>query len=408
MEPETAVSLSEEEILDLCLSLRRRDIILTEEQQRASELYARAHARRFAIVMNQLAPFVRRGARIFSVGSMPNQLELLFARFLQAEVIGSTYSPLDKRDKFTAVYEQSGGWRYEMDVYLRDLTRDPLPIEPRSCDAVLCFEVVEHFLQSPLPVFTEIHRVLKPAGHLLLSTPNLQHWHRALYLLHGMTYPDVDFVEPLESRHTHIFSFRELEGLLHTAGLEVVAHFFADPWDNAKHRAQFDKQAPFNKAVLGLLDDGEEFRHECTFLAARPTEGLPHLTTGWHAVESRGSDWWCWTPGHGELHITAQNDCAAYLRGQLYSIGRPNTVEVLVNGECTATIDVTWDLFGEFSRVVLPLRAGGNVVGFASRNPAVTLPDDGRPLAVAVKNLSVQVGDDAERSLMPRTGSVVM
>ncbi|HUI08010.1 MAG TPA: class I SAM-dependent methyltransferase [Verrucomicrobiae bacterium] len=401
-EPATPASLSEEEILDLCLSLRRHDLALTEEQQRASEFYARTHARRFALVMNRLAPLLPQGARIFSVGSMPNQLELLFARFLQADVVGSTYSPRDKRNKFTAVYEQSGGWRHAMDVYLRDLTRDALPAESRSCDAVLCFEVVEHFQQSPLSLFREINRVLKPDGHLLLSTPNMQHWHRVLYLLNGMTYPDVDFAEPIESRHRHIFSFHELQELLRIAGLEVVTHFFADPWDNAKHHAQFDDEAPLHKAVLGPLAERDEFRYECTFVAARPAEGLPRLTNGWHGVERSGSDWWCWTPGRGEIRIPSPRRCESRLQGQLYSIQHPNNAEIAVNGNRVATIDVTWDSFGEIPPVALPLEAGENVVEIASRNPALTPPNDDRLLAVAVKNLTLRLGDHEWPVLPPR------
>ncbi len=73
---------------------------------------------------------------------MPNHLEPLLARLLEARIVGSTYSPQDTRDKFTAVYEHEDGWHYEMDVYLRDLTRDLLPMATHSCDAVLGFEAL--------------------------------------------------------------------------------------------------------------------------------------------------------------------------------------------------------------------------------------------------------------------------
>ena len=385
---------SESHILDLCRSIRRHDLELTGEQQRASDFYAVTHARRFALVLQHFAPLLAPGAQIFSVGSMPNQLELLFARFLRANLTGSTYSPPDTRDKFRAVYEMRDGWRYEMDVYLRDLTRDPLPAAPQSCDAVLCFEVVEHFLNSPLPLFREIQRALKPDGHLLLSTPNMQHWHRLVYLLNGQTYPDVDFDEPIESRHTHIFSFRELETLLQAAGLEVVTHFFEDPWDNARHRAPFDQRAPVTNAARELVKGREEFLHECIFLAARPAQGVPLLTKGWHAVERSGSNWWCWTPGRGEIRFLARKDTPAILRGELYSIQRPNSVTVTVNGKPVTTLNVTWDQFGPLPPVTLLLRAGDNVIELVSSNGPVTLKTDGRPLAIAVKNLSISAHGD--------------
>lgn len=166
---------NEAELLSFLLSIKRLDITLTEEQASAFEKYARSYVRRFALVLDWLAPIIQPGARIFSVGSMPNQLELLLVHYLDVTVIGSTYSPLDTRDRFTAVYQLSDGKQYEIEVYLRDFTHDPLPLESQSCDAVLCFEVLEHFLDSPLALFNEIHRVLRPGGQLVLSTPNLQH-----------------------------------------------------------------------------------------------------------------------------------------------------------------------------------------------------------------------------------------
>ncbi len=46
-----------------------------------------------------------------------------------------------------------------------------LPFPDDCFDVVLSTEVIEH-TASPLDVLTELHRVIKPGGHLLLSTPN--------------------------------------------------------------------------------------------------------------------------------------------------------------------------------------------------------------------------------------------
>lgn len=259
----------EAEVVNFILSLRRLDLTLTEAEERVFEDYARYHARRFALVLNAFGPLIPESAQIFSVGSTPNQLELLLAHEFDARVVGSAYNPLDTRDKFTAVYESSSSWHYEMEMYLRDCSRDPIPAERESCDVVLCFEVVEHFLNSPASLFREVRRVLRPSGHLLLSTPNLQHWHRLLYWMNGVTYPDTDFHEPLESRHTHIFSSRELKELLNTAGLEIVNRFFDDPWQIAKPGML---HASLDQMALDLLADREEFQHECIFIAAHPAQ----------------------------------------------------------------------------------------------------------------------------------------
>ena len=45
-----------------------------------------------------------------------------------------------------------------------------LPFQAGVFDCVLCYEVIEH-VPTPERVFIEAHRVLKPRGHLVLTTP---------------------------------------------------------------------------------------------------------------------------------------------------------------------------------------------------------------------------------------------
>jgi hypothetical protein len=75
------------------------------------------------------------------------------------------------------------------------------------------------------------------------------------------------------------------------------------------------------------------------------------------------------------------------MHGDIFSIRTPNTVDVLVNGENVATWDISWNSFKAFELVALHLKAGENYIAFVSHNPAIHIPTDTRPLALAVSNL---------------------
>ncbi|WP_328550495.1 class I SAM-dependent methyltransferase [Streptomyces sp. NBC_00366] len=83
-----------------------------------------------------------------------------------------------------------------------------LPFRTACADAVLFSEVIEH-LVDPDAALDEIRRVLRPGGHLLLSTPNLAAWYNRALLLAG--------VQP-------VFSEVSLRAIHGRPGREVVGH----------------------------------------------------------------------------------------------------------------------------------------------------------------------------------------
>ncbi|MCD7439661.1 class I SAM-dependent methyltransferase [Streptomyces lincolnensis] len=89
-----------------------------------------------------------------------------------------------------------------------ELTGPGLPFGTGCADAVLFSEVIEH-LVDPDAALDELRRVLRPGGHLMLSTPNLAAWYNRGLLLAG--------VQP-------VFSEVSLRGIHGRPGREVVGH----------------------------------------------------------------------------------------------------------------------------------------------------------------------------------------
>jgi SAM-dependent methyltransferase len=61
-----------------------------------------------------------------------------------------------------------------LDVTKCDVETEAVPFPAASFDAVLFNELFEHLRVNPIFTLGEVHRVLKPGGKLLLSTPNLR------------------------------------------------------------------------------------------------------------------------------------------------------------------------------------------------------------------------------------------
>lgn len=104
-----------------------------------------------------------------------------------------------------------------------------LPFPEATFDAVILSEVIEH-LVDPDHTVDEVHRVLRPGGTFLVTTPNLAAWFNRLLLAAG--------VQPVFSEvstrkvygrpgtevvgHLRLFTRRALVELLHDAGFVDV------------------------------------------------------------------------------------------------------------------------------------------------------------------------------------------
>jgi SAM-dependent methyltransferase len=88
--------------------------------------------------------------------------------------------------------------------------------------------LIEHLQEDPMHLMAEIHRILKPGGHLVLTTPNaisnraisaiLQGYHPGFF--HAYIRPRAAG-EEVEARHNREYSPREVERLLENSGFEV-------------------------------------------------------------------------------------------------------------------------------------------------------------------------------------------
>ena len=116
-----------------------------------------------------------RGERLLDIGCGDGTFTVLLKEALKAEeAVGIEIAP----EAITAI-EQKGIKAYQLDI-----DEQPLPFDDAYFDVVYCGEVIEH-LFNPDHLLEELHRVLKPEGTCVITTPNLAGWPSRLALLLG-------------------------------------------------------------------------------------------------------------------------------------------------------------------------------------------------------------------------------
>ncbi|MBI5287840.1 MAG: class I SAM-dependent methyltransferase, partial [Chloroflexi bacterium] len=104
-----------------------------------------------------------------------------------------------------------------------DVEHDRFPYDDNTFDLVLFCEVIEHLFENPVHTLSEIHRVLKPGGAMVLTTPNVSRFDNLVTLGRGRNiYDPYHLGSPFAgSRHLREYTFAELRDLVNGCGFEI-------------------------------------------------------------------------------------------------------------------------------------------------------------------------------------------
>jgi glycosyltransferase involved in cell wall biosynthesis/SAM-dependent methyltransferase len=166
------------------------------------------------------------GDRILEMGAYLHITPALKTKLGYGEVRGCYYGPAGTVDHRCVTSET--GEKFACDIDLFDAERDPFPYADGYFSTILCCELIEHLPNDPMHMMTEINRVLKPGGHLVLTTPNITSLRAVAGILQGfhpMLFPA--YIRPRESgeveaRHAREYTPNEIKRLLADSGFEVT------------------------------------------------------------------------------------------------------------------------------------------------------------------------------------------
>ncbi len=101
-----------------------------------------------------------------------------------------------------------------------NINTEPLPYDEGYFDAVVSLDVIEHVF-DPVRFLQEVHRILRPGGALVISTPNIRKLQRIFSLIRGH-FPRTSY-DPVgyDGGHLHYFTSRDMKALLEQQGFAV-------------------------------------------------------------------------------------------------------------------------------------------------------------------------------------------
>ena len=107
-------------------------------------------------------------------------------------------------------------------AYSVDLEKTPLPAPDDYFDYILCCEVIEHMEIDPMYMLSEVNRVMKPGGTLIITTPNAVSSHSLTKMVAGIEpYFYMQYNKNGDyHRHNYEYSVHTLAKTLKSAGFD--------------------------------------------------------------------------------------------------------------------------------------------------------------------------------------------
>jgi glycosyltransferase involved in cell wall biosynthesis/SAM-dependent methyltransferase len=252
---------------------------LSWAQDEGGKEYTATHITRLAKTLSLVPPGDSEKA-VLEMGAYMQMTPALRFKLGYGYVRGCYYGPAGKTDHHKITSET--GEAFECDVDLFDAEKDAFPYEDASFDTVLCCELLEHLTADPMHMMSEIHRVLKPGGALVLSTPNvasLRALHAILNGYHPGFFPAYILPrkegEEAEARHNREYTPKEVGQLFWEAGLDIT-HLETGEFLDAPH--------PEQHLVAHMLDQYKfppELRGDGIYAVGRKSSAVRNRYPNW-------------------------------------------------------------------------------------------------------------------------------
>jgi len=255
------------------------EYILSWSPDSAAKSYIETHLSRLEKTL-AITPAGGPGDRILEMGAYLQITPALQARLGYGEVRACYYGPAGKVEHRNRT--SSEGEQFDCYVELFDAEKDRFTYDDEYFSTVLCCELLEHLTEDPMHMMSEINRILKPGGHLVLTTPNIGSLRAIGAILEGYhpgffpayIRPPEDGAEP-DARHNREYTPKEIVLLLLDSGFEVTL------LETGPFRDEPKPELAWVRHLLERYELAQELRGDGIYAVGRKTGAVRERYPAW-------------------------------------------------------------------------------------------------------------------------------
>lgn len=236
--------------------------------------YLKLHELRFFTTAKLLKPILKVESKLVDLGTYGSLVPVFKDVFKMTDI--TCTAPLQEgmfTEESTFLQNAANGENYPYICTKFDL-ESTFPYSDEAFDVVSFTEVLEHLTVDPMFTMSEINRITRQGGHVILSTPNCASAFSLYKLLRGQnpfTFP-VFIKNRSTDRHNREYTAVEVRELIRDAGFEIIEFHVKNVYQTSFKRQIVISALEFVLTLLSLLTFGfvlGKYRGDTIFVLAK-------------------------------------------------------------------------------------------------------------------------------------------
>ncbi len=233
-----------------------------ERWREENERYLTDHMRRFYETLKAL-PHGNQGEKLLELGAAPYFMSLMLKQFSNYSIFLSNGYKIGIHTKSAIRLIKNDPCEEHTFNYLTfNAEIDCFPYPDHSFDIVLCCELLEHLILDPTHMLSEIHRILKPGGRVLITTPNVLVLRNLVSLLkykRNIYYPYSSY--GVYGRHNREWTLEEVTQFISGCGFSIENAEIVDTYPHRGYSKLLKRWFPFLRDMLIVVGCAQQEAH---------------------------------------------------------------------------------------------------------------------------------------------------